>query len=1159
MATGDTGRRAAVTGWRNWSLTTKLAAVVLVPVIFAITLGVGQIRWQVEKADEYDRVAKVVDAVDQIEPLVVSVQEERTRAVDFLTGSIDAGKIDEQAVVVDAAVKGTRQVMASPEDYSDVVRQRFGELNTELGKLDETRALVRDRRAPAPAVIERYSRLVNSILSLDRALTSTVADRNLSSTASAMQDMVSMMEEVRLQQAWVLTGLVDGSISPQALDQVLGSRARLIGKISEARATVATHWQHRLDQTMTGPAIIDRNKLLTAIMLETTDGKFSGGYTVPRDLWNQRSDEVIQLVDDGHDDLGNEVRQIAFDLEDDASNSAGWDSVMLLSALILAAAIIITIARQLLGSLRDLRRGALKSANKGLPEAVTHIRAGRKVDSELEPVGVDTDEEVGQVARAFDEVNRQALRLAVEQASLRRGYSEAFVSVSRRSQALLERQLRLFEELEKDEEDPDQLSRLFQLDHLATRMRRNNENLMVLSGSDLARRFYQPTELADVLRAAVSEIEQYPRVIVQPPPSVKLVGHAASDMVRLVAELLDNAANFSSPDTSVTVSSYQPGDGSVVLDVLDEGIGMGHAELASANERLARVDEDDLATSRRMGLFVAGRLAVRHDIGVELHGGPDVEGVRATVTIPAEHVLAGEASRTAPPPPGQGVHRNGSTQQDVPNAASIPAQPAGADQGFPAADFDPSPSLPRRGASEPTARGEVDQSAPLPRREPSGGLNALDSGSPLPKREPREPSVQQDYGAPATQGDMSGPAPLFEPSQPSEAPEEHSESYGTAQPTPPEQPAEQTVNLFTPEPGDPSLDIPHQPRTVGQDFAPAWPAGSEEPSGDRGSETRESPIFEEVSTQWFQPTSDDAQAQAMSGTAEHEFAWPEPGGRERPEVEVDELGLPVGPGAADNWSRSDQPGYPGRWDDAEPAHTPAALEGAGQPRKPGGSAEVGEHHSPSGWDDADRARSSGDDADEPRSSGGWGESRDPEDWSRSDESRSSDAWGLAAAASRAEAGEPAEVGMSQEPAPLTTSGLPRRTPRGAAQAEVAGNSRSASDVSREFSEKYNGVHFGQSEPAAPAEAGTAADDAWNFAADDARRAAEAAVNPQPTSFTEAGLPRRTPKAHLAPGSVNAPPGDDGVRFERDAEHLRSRLASFQSGAQRGRHRAPDEG
>ena len=244
------------------------------------------------------------------------------------------------------------------------------------------------------------------------------------------------------------------------------------------------------------------------------------------------------------------------------------------------------ITRQLLRSLHQLRRSALDAADYELPEAVDRIRAGAK-DTDLEPVPVDTSDEIGQVARAFDAVNRQALRLAAEQSDLRRGYSEVFVSVSRRSQGLLERQLRLFEELEQDEEDPDQLSRLFQLDHLATRMRRNNENLMVLSGHDLARRFVRPTDLADVLRAAVSEIEQYPRVVVQPPPQVKLLGHAASDLVRLLAELLDNAANFSAPHTQVTVAGHHRDDGALVIDIVDQGIGMSEADREEANARLA--------------------------------------------------------------------------------------------------------------------------------------------------------------------------------------------------------------------------------------------------------------------------------------------------------------------------------------------------------------------------------------------------------------------------------------------------------------------------------------------------------------------------------------------------------------------------------------------
>src|SRR5690606_15462273 len=281
-------------------------------------------------------------------------------------------------------------------------------------------------------------------------------------------------------------------------------------------------------------------------------------------------------------------------------------------------------------------------------------------------------EEVGQLARAFDRVNQAALRLAAEQADLRRGVSDVFVSVSRRSQALLERQLRLFEELEQDEEDPDQLARLFQLDHLATRMRRNNENLMVLSGHSLVRRFTKPTDLADVLRAAVSEIEQYPRVTVQPLPSVKLRGNTASDMVRLMAELMDNAANFSAPDTTVTVSGYQSGEGNIVIDILDQGIGMSEEQLARANRVLASADEEEMATSRRMGLFVAGRLAARHDVTIELHGGKDVEGLRATVVIPADHVVGGEQrGPDVVAPAAEPGRRNGHSHPQMPTSGTF--------------------------------------------------------------------------------------------------------------------------------------------------------------------------------------------------------------------------------------------------------------------------------------------------------------------------------------------------------------------------------------------------------------------------------------------------------------------------------------------------------
>jgi signal transduction histidine kinase len=999
VSAGGFGRlRDAVLQWRNWSLPTKLAAVVLVPVIFAITLGVGQIRWQVDKAAEFGRVADVLDAVDRIEPLIAGIQHERTRSVEFLVDDGDLAAVDKEIGAVDRAVADLEQIITKSDAYAGVVSDRYAELRPLLGGLGQLRQQVRSHQTIPEKAIGDYTRVITSVHALDRALTSSVADRSLSSTATALQDMLGLTEEVRLQQAWVLTGLSEGSLSPVALENLNGSRARLLSKIGDARATIAAHWQQRLDKTLSSPDVLNRNRMLGAIMAESTDGKFTGGYSVRRDAWNAGTDASVALIDQGHDDLAADVRATASQLEDDASDAAGWDSVLLLSALIAAAAIIIAIARQLLSSLRDLRSSALDAAEYELPAAVAAIRQGNTADAVVEPFPVDTTDEVGQLARAFDEVNQQALRLAVEQADLRRGYSEAFVSVSRRSQSLLERQLRLFEQLEQDEEDPDQLARLFQLDHLATRMRRNNENLMVLSGSDLARRFTQPTDLADVLRAAVSEIEQYPRVMVQPPPGVKLRGHTASDLVRLVAELLDNAANFSAPDTSVTVSSYQAGDGTVVLDVLDQGIGMGHQELARANQRLAHVDEDDLATSRRMGLFVAGRLAVRHGVGVELHGGPDVEGVRATVMIPAEHVVSVESGPTLQPSAAQPAYHNGHAHTDLPTSGT----------------------LPRRG-EQPE---EVTESSPWQEPAPA---------------------------APAT------PASLFEPSGP--APEDSP-----------------TAHLF-----DAPIDIPQQPRAVQTDLGVDWP--NVEPPEERPA--AESPIFNEVPTQWFQPASENPylRSQADSG----EFSWP---------------------GA-----------------EGEPAAT------AGFPQS-------------SDFPPSDR--------------------------------------------------------QEAEPS-LTSSGLPRRVPRGEQAAEPVADkqARSAEDISRKLAQ--NGVQFGHSSdvpaetPAETSDAGSwpqelastgqgswtpepagsddrasapagsqpwfpepSGGDAWSFATDQAREAAEAAANPQPTSFTHAGLPRRTPKAHLVPGSVaDSEPRASGT-FQRDADHLRGRLADFQSGISRGRHRATDE-
>lgn len=986
MSAGKFGRiRETLFQWRNWSLPTKLATVLLVPALFAVTLGVVQVRTQIDEANEYQRVSQVLDAVDLVEPLLAQVQRERTTAVEYIVGDVGPDALPATTEAVDEAVQDVHGVFQRNDNYGPIVGERYRELQEALDALPQLRQQVRDRQIPPAKAIEDYTALATSVMSLDRALTSTVADRRLSSNANALLDLVGMMEEVRLQQAWVLTGLTEGAIDQMALQNLSGSRARLLQRIEDARATVAKHWQDRLERTLEGQGILERNQMLMAIIAETTDDVHSGSYSVDRNLWNQRSDDSVALINDGHSDLSDETRRIASELEDDASDTAGWSSVGLLLALALCAAVIVTITRQLLNSMSQLRSSALDAANNQLPAAVASIRAGARAEEvSIEPVPVTTKEEVGQLARAFDRVNQAALRLAAEQADLRRGVSDVFVSVSRRSQALLERQLRLFEELEQDEEDPDQLARLFQLDHLATRMRRNNENLMVLSGHSLVRRFTKPTDLADVLRAAVSEIEQYPRVTVQPLPSVKLRGNTASDMVRLMAELMDNAANFSAPDTTVTVSGYQSGEGNIVIDILDQGIGMSEEQLARANRVLASADEEEMATSRRMGLFVAGRLAARHDVTIELHGGKDVEGLRATVVIPADHVVGGE--------------------QRGPDVVAPAAEPGR-----------------RNGHSHP--------------QMPTSGTFGTALGGPT--ESPAAPST------PAAE--LSSGASLFQSnSSVSEAPTEHLFDNAPSGPQPSAEPAE--LNWPSTEEVE---QRPEPPRTSPQ----------------------EGTTHQEATSQWFQPASENPyfKEQLESGG----FSWPS-------DEEAQQSGA------------DQDPGFP---------------------------------------------------AEEPGGSG------------------SQPTAGTAPATGQEGPQQPAET-------PVTASGLPRRVRRRKPEAEqpaASKTTRSAEEISRQLADRHNGIHFGQMNrsensgvsPEAPAE-GTASS-TWNSGLDEARKAAEAAANPEPTSFTSAGLPRRTPKAHLVPGSFSGAFEDSASAAPpRDAKNIRGRLADFQSGVRRGRHRANDE-
>jgi len=373
--------------------------------------------------------------------------------------------------------------------------------------------------------------------------------------------------------------------------------------------------------------------------------------------------------------------------------------ISIATIILLAIVLMITIivARSMIRPLRRLRSDALDIANSKLPEMVRRLSESEGGDEsvEIEPVGVTSTDEIGEVARAFDQVHREAVRLAADEAMLRGNLNAMFVNLSRRSQSLIERQLTLIDNLEQSEQDADRLSSLFRLDHLATRMRRNSENLLVLAGHEGAsRRWTQPVPLVDVLRAAISEIEQYERVVLNVQPGIQVVGQAVNDIVHLVAEIVENATTFSPEDTQVYVTGQPLNSGGVLLDITDNGVGISEQEMAHANWRLDNPPVVDVAVSRRMGLFVVGRLAARHGVRVRLRHAQS-GGLTALILLP-ESVAAPESgqplgrlrkfeaddygpapSLSAPPPSGNrgpAPDYAGSAQA---GNATAPAAPAG--------------------------------------------------------------------------------------------------------------------------------------------------------------------------------------------------------------------------------------------------------------------------------------------------------------------------------------------------------------------------------------------------------------------------------------------------------------------------------------------------
>ena len=317
------------------------------------------------------------------------------------------------------------------------------------------------------------------------------------------------------------------------------------------------------------------------------------------------------------------------------------------SVVVFALLMVLMVGRSVSRPLTQLTKSAEQLSAEELPAMVESLRtASRNQSPTITPITAKGRDEIASLSRAFSEIQTVTAKVAEEQGQLlRRGISDIFVNLARRNQSLLDRQIDFIDQLESREENPDALENLFRLDHLATRMCRNAESLLVLAGTEPARRRGEPVELSDIVRVAMGEIEDFGRIQLVSIDPATVAASVAVDLAHLMSELMENATHFSPPDTRVEVVGHRSSDGTYQITLTDRGIGMSVEQLLNANKTLEEPPIIGLDLSRSLGFTVVSRLADRRGVGVRLTSAAN-GGVTAVVIVPAE--IVGNSSEAEP-------------------------------------------------------------------------------------------------------------------------------------------------------------------------------------------------------------------------------------------------------------------------------------------------------------------------------------------------------------------------------------------------------------------------------------------------------------------------------------------------------------------------------
>jgi len=718
---------------RNWSLRTRITALLLVPLVALLVLWVFAVSLTARPVIQLLHFRSLAhDVAAPLEVLVTEVQQERQLSLVFLGGDTAMPSLDEQRHATDSAADAFRRQSshaAAQLALDQPTTSRLDDLLDTLTGLGKARSEVDQRGINRTGALASYSTIVDSAFQLMPAL-AEVGDDELVRRSRTVTDLARARELLAQENAMVAGAVRAGRFvddEASKVGQLIGLRRLLT---ADAVAALPESGRRAFNE-VSGSA--EYNALVGLEDVLVAQGRAGERPPIGGRQWAAAATAVAAAERGFENRQARVVADMAEPIAVAIVLRLALAGLLGLLALIATSLISVRIARSLLERLGQLRRNALELADHQLPGVVGRLRRGEPVDvaAETPPIAYGSDE-IGELGRAFAEVHRTAVAAAVDEAALRRGMSEVFLNIARRNQTLLYRQLALLDQLEREPQAPEQMADLFRLDHLATRMRRHAEDLVILAGARPSRGWREPVPLVDVVRGAVSEVEDYARVDVREVPTVGLVGRAVGDVIHLVAELLENATAFSPPQSRVRVTAQAVPSG-VALEIEDRGLGMTAEALAEANGRLTEPPDFDPANSARLGLFVVAQLARRHGITVTLvHSG--YGGVTAVVLVPA--LLVAELPAGLP---ARSTRRDGRLRA-VPALAppqELPPVAAPSVLRAPAGEMS-ADGLPRRVRQASLAPGLVGVAAPPPPEpavgtaRPVAGALALPSGGRTP-------------------------------------------------------------------------------------------------------------------------------------------------------------------------------------------------------------------------------------------------------------------------------------------------------------------------------------------------------------------------------------------------------------------------------------------